>query len=171
MARNQKIRIQHYLSPCGELVLGSLGDKLCLCNWVKEKHPGRVDQRLQTGLKAGYEEGASDVVQEAIGQLEGFLSDENVGKFVAAGQTAMLVSTHKNAEIISHFMAVFLDYVRDREQGKVTQARVDEFVQARKMLEFFLREEMYRYDTMKRPLDKHLGYHKDQQSDKHYADD
>lgn len=107
----------------------------------------------------------------AIGQLEGFLSDENVGKFVAAGQTAMLVSTHKNAEIISHFMAVFLDYVRDREQGKVTQARVDEFVQARKMLEFFLREEMYRYDTMKRPLDKHLGYRKDQQSDKHYADD
>ncbi len=78
MARNQKIRIQHYLSPCGELVLGSLGDKLCLCNWVKEKHPGRVDQRLQTGLKAGYEEGASDVVQEAIGQLEAYFRRERV---------------------------------------------------------------------------------------------
>ena len=78
MARNQKIRIQHYLSPCGELVLGSLGDKLCLCNWVKEKHPGRVDQRLQTGLKTGYEEGASDVVQEAIGQLEAYFRRERV---------------------------------------------------------------------------------------------
>ena len=36
---------------------------------LAKKHPGRVDQRLQTGLKAGYEEGASDVVQEAIGQF------------------------------------------------------------------------------------------------------
>ena len=49
------VRIQHYSSPCGEMVLGSLDDRLCLCNWVVEKHPGRVDRRLRNALEVGYE--------------------------------------------------------------------------------------------------------------------
>lgn len=65
-----RIQIQHYLSPCGELLLGSLGEKLCLCNWTKEKHPGRVDKRLQTLLKAEYEERGSDITREAARQLD-----------------------------------------------------------------------------------------------------
>lgn len=32
----ETIRIQYYRSPYGELMLGSLGDKLCLCDWVSE---------------------------------------------------------------------------------------------------------------------------------------
>lgn len=78
MARNQKIRIQRYFSPCGELLLGSLGDKLCLCNWAEEKHPGRIDKRLQTRLDAGYEEGMSDMVQEAAGQLDAYFRHERI---------------------------------------------------------------------------------------------
>ena len=65
-----KILIQHYCSPCGELVLGSLGDRLCLCNWVEEKHPGRVERRLQRLLEAGFEQASSPVVQEAMRQLD-----------------------------------------------------------------------------------------------------
>lgn len=72
MLKEKKIRIQSYLSPCGDLVLGSFEDKLCLCNWAIEKHPGRVDRRLQTGLKADYEEGMSDVIQEAMKQLDAY---------------------------------------------------------------------------------------------------
>ena len=72
MARDRKIRIQRYQSPCGELLLGSFEEKLCLCNWAIEKHPGRVDRRLQTGLKADYEEGRSDVIQEAMKQLDAY---------------------------------------------------------------------------------------------------
>ena len=45
---NKTIQIQHYHSPCGDLILGSYGNELCLCNWVIEKHQGRVDKRLQT---------------------------------------------------------------------------------------------------------------------------
>ena len=70
MARDRKIRIQHYQSPCGELLLGSFEEKLCLCNWAIEKHPGRVEKRLRAGLKADYEEGMSDVIQEAMNQLD-----------------------------------------------------------------------------------------------------
>ena len=50
-----KIKIQQYSSPCGELRLGSYEGKLCLCNWMIEKHPGRIDHRLQSILKATYE--------------------------------------------------------------------------------------------------------------------
>lgn len=72
----QKIQIQRYASPCGGLWLGSLGDQLCLCNWTNEKHPGRVDKRLQTLLKAEYEEAPSDVTQEAIRQLDEYFRRE-----------------------------------------------------------------------------------------------
>ena len=72
MLKEKKIRIQSYLSPCGDLVLGSFEDKLCLCNWTIEKHPGRVDRRLRAGLKADYEEGMSDVIQEAMEQLDAY---------------------------------------------------------------------------------------------------
>lgn len=65
-----KILIQHYCSPCGELVLGSLDNRLCLCNWVEEKHPGRVERRLQRLLEARFEQASSSVVQEAMRQLD-----------------------------------------------------------------------------------------------------
>lgn len=69
-----KIFIQRYLSPCGEMVLGSFGEKLCLCNWAVEKHPGRVDRRLQSGLKADYEEGTTDVTEKAARQLDEYFN-------------------------------------------------------------------------------------------------
>ena len=58
------------------MILGSYGDKLCLCNWVEEKHPGRVDKRLRTLLKAGYEEASSPVVEEAVRQLDEYFRKE-----------------------------------------------------------------------------------------------
>lgn len=66
--------IQHYSSPCGEMVLGSSGDRLCLCNWAEEKHSGRIDRRLQKILKAGYEVSLSPVVAEAMRQLDEYFT-------------------------------------------------------------------------------------------------
>lgn len=73
---DNKILTQTYLSPCGPLLLGSFQDKLCLCNWLNEKHPGRVDKRLQAGLHARYEPQASDITQEAVRQLDEYFSRE-----------------------------------------------------------------------------------------------
>lgn len=70
------IQTLRYPAPCGEMILGSYGDKLCLCNWVEEKHPGRVDKRLRTLLKAGYEEAPSPVVEEAVRQLDEYFRKE-----------------------------------------------------------------------------------------------
>lgn len=76
METKSQIKVQCYHSPCGDLMLGSLGDKLCLCNWVEEKHRGRVENRLCRLLKARYEEGTSDVIREAGRQLDEYFKRE-----------------------------------------------------------------------------------------------
>ena len=65
-----------YSAPCGDMILGSYGEKLCLCNWVVEKHPGRVDKRLRTLLGADYVEAPSDILQEATRQLDEYFRCE-----------------------------------------------------------------------------------------------
>ena len=58
------------------MILGAYEDKLCLCNWVTEKHPGRVEKRLQTFLKADYVEASSATIQEAVRQLDEYFREE-----------------------------------------------------------------------------------------------
>ena len=57
-------------------MLGSIGGDLCLCNWTNEKHPGRVDKRLQRLLQADYEETPSPVTQKAAKQLDEYFRRE-----------------------------------------------------------------------------------------------
>lgn len=64
------IRIQYYQSPCGDLILGSYGDKLCLCDWQGEERRKLIDGRIQKGLKAGYVTAESKVITKAIAQLD-----------------------------------------------------------------------------------------------------
>lgn len=65
-----RIHIQRYHSPCGDLMLGSFEDKLCLCDWAVEKHRDIVDIRLRKILQADYEESPSPVIEEARKQLD-----------------------------------------------------------------------------------------------------
>lgn len=64
------IQIQRYHSPCGDLILGSFDDKLCLCDWAVERHRDVVDTRLRKVLRAGYEEKTSNIIQETSKQLD-----------------------------------------------------------------------------------------------------
>ena len=68
------IKIQRYHSPCGDLMLGSFEDKLCLCDWAAESHRDIVDRRLRKVLKAGYEKSTSDVILEAMSQLDEYFN-------------------------------------------------------------------------------------------------
>lgn len=72
MKTNERIYVRSYDSPCGCLKLGSYGDSLCLCNWLHEKHPGRVDRRLQRLLEAEYAEKCTAVTDEAARQLDAY---------------------------------------------------------------------------------------------------
>ena len=68
--RHNLIRVQHYHSPCGELLLGSLDGQLCLCDWAEGRHRERIDKRLRKLLRADFDESPSEVTQEAARQLD-----------------------------------------------------------------------------------------------------
>jgi len=42
----EAINIIRYLSPVGEMMIGSHGGKLCICDWAKEKRRGTIDRRI-----------------------------------------------------------------------------------------------------------------------------
>lgn len=64
-----------YESPCGTLMLGSLADRLCLCDWhVGPEHNNRVNGRLRRMLGAELEEGSSPVIGSAITQLDEYFA-------------------------------------------------------------------------------------------------
>ena len=64
-----KIRIQHYHCPVGELLLGEFNDQLCLCDWRYRKMRSTIDRRLTMQLKAEYMESDSELLQLTRQQL------------------------------------------------------------------------------------------------------
>ncbi len=68
------IKTKTYHSPCGEIVLGSLGDRLCLCDWEAEKHRELADKRLRRVLGAVLEEGTSPVIEQAEKELDEYFA-------------------------------------------------------------------------------------------------
>ena len=69
------IKVQRYESPCGLLLLGSFGDKLCLCDWQVEKHRDHVDRRLKRMLCSEFEVGTSEVIEKAARNSTSFLPE------------------------------------------------------------------------------------------------
>lgn len=56
-------------TPCGELILGSIDGKLCLCDWTKSRHRRTIDNRIQKMLVARYMQGSTPVIEEAKKQI------------------------------------------------------------------------------------------------------
>ena len=65
-----------YHSPCGDLILGEACSRLCLCNWINEKHPGMVERRLQRLLNARFVETEGDVIAETARQLDAYFAGD-----------------------------------------------------------------------------------------------
>lgn len=74
MNREGVIRTKRYEAPCGTLLLGAFGDRLCMCDWLTEKHRGHMDERLRRLLKAEFEEGTTDVTELAVSQLDEYFA-------------------------------------------------------------------------------------------------
>lgn len=68
------ITTKSYESPCGVLRLGSFGDRLCLCDWQVEKRHDHADKRLRRVLNADFEEGTSEVIEDAERKLNEFFA-------------------------------------------------------------------------------------------------
>jgi methylated-DNA-[protein]-cysteine S-methyltransferase len=63
------IQIQLLHTDFGELILGSFEGKLCLCDWRYRKNRTAVDERIQSGLQAEYEESDTEITELAKSQL------------------------------------------------------------------------------------------------------
>lgn len=68
------ILTRRYEAPCGALLLGSLGDRLCLCDWLENRLRNHVDARLRRVLRAEFVDGASGVTDMAAAQLDEYFA-------------------------------------------------------------------------------------------------
>lgn len=74
MKETDVIATRIYESPCGSLMLGSLGDRLCLCDWYGVPRRDRVYVRLRRLLDARFAEGVSPVLEMASRQLDEYFA-------------------------------------------------------------------------------------------------
>ena len=67
-----KINIQYFKTPVGEMILGSYDNKLCMADWRYRKRRDRIDRRVQKGLNATFVEEESSVLKLAKEELEAY---------------------------------------------------------------------------------------------------
>ena len=68
------ITVREYKSPCGTLILGAVGDSVCLCDWDNAKHKRAVEERIKRLTRQQFNEGNSDVLDVAINQLDEYFA-------------------------------------------------------------------------------------------------
>lgn len=68
------INLQYYHSPCGELVLASVGEELCLCDWTNNPCAERNMHRLTRYLNAELKIETSPVLSETQRQLDEYFA-------------------------------------------------------------------------------------------------
>jgi len=71
-----KISIQYYKSPIGEMLLGSYDNRLCIADFRYRRMRESVDNRIQKGLKAEYIEESSEVITQTIKEMEEYFNLE-----------------------------------------------------------------------------------------------
>jgi len=64
------IHIKYCKTPYGELIIGSYGEKLCLCDWRYRKSRILIDKRIQSGLNEEYKQMDSFIIDETLSQLD-----------------------------------------------------------------------------------------------------
>jgi methylated-DNA-[protein]-cysteine S-methyltransferase len=70
----QVVSIQHCGSPCGRLVLGSVGGELCLCDWSSSPRADCNRRRLIRLLGAELRDEPSEVIRRAMAQLNEYFA-------------------------------------------------------------------------------------------------
>lgn len=69
MGTSDSIIIRNFTSPFGEMILGSFGEMLCLCDWKYRKMRKEVDTRVRLHLDSEFLAGDSPVINNTIDQL------------------------------------------------------------------------------------------------------
>lgn len=72
----KSIYISHYQSPVGTLLVGSIDEHLCLCDWQERKARSKIDNRVARKLNAHYKNQDCQFNQTVIKQLESYFHHE-----------------------------------------------------------------------------------------------
>ncbi len=72
MKSDRYVIISTYQTPCGELMLGAIDGRLCLCDWTKSHHRRSIDNRIQKKLMARYSHGFAPIIEVAKKQISEF---------------------------------------------------------------------------------------------------
>lgn len=70
----QTVNIQNYSSPCGEIILGSIGDELCLCDWHEKPCAERNKRRLERLLNAEFITTSSPILEKTKTELDEYFA-------------------------------------------------------------------------------------------------
>jgi methylated-DNA-[protein]-cysteine S-methyltransferase len=70
----EAIITRYFKTNLGELILGTYDHKLCLCDWRYRKMRKEIDNRIQKGLNAIFQEGESPIIEEVVQQLNEYLN-------------------------------------------------------------------------------------------------
>lgn len=76
MKGNNVIVTRRYEAPCGTLALGSMGERLCMCDWMTGQHRGQAERRLRRNLDAEFVDGTSPVLDRAVIQLDEYFAGQ-----------------------------------------------------------------------------------------------
>ncbi len=68
------ISFQHYDSPCGTLILASVGEAICLCDWIDMPCAVKNKRRLVQSLKAELREQPSAVIIRTKEELDEYFA-------------------------------------------------------------------------------------------------
>lgn len=74
LKRSVTVCVQYYGSPCGEIILGSTGGLLCLCDWKGKDSAVKNMRRIIKTLNADVREENSPVLERAKIQLDEYFS-------------------------------------------------------------------------------------------------
>ena len=70
----QIVSIQYYHSPCGELILASMGNALCLCDWNGMPCTERNKRIIGRYVNADFRIAPSSVIEQAKRQLDEYFA-------------------------------------------------------------------------------------------------
>lgn len=70
----ETILIRYHHTPAGPLIIGSIADKLCICDWTGSQRRAANDRRIRRYLGAVYDEASSEVTERAVTQLDEYFA-------------------------------------------------------------------------------------------------
>ncbi len=120
-----KINIQYFKTPFGELILGEYQNKLCLADWRYRKMRDTIDKRIQNKLNSVYTINNSDIIEKTKEQLTVYFN----GNLKVFSIPLLLVGTdfqikiwHELQKISFGKTKTYLQLAKDINQEKAVRA-------------------------------------------------